>query len=816
MFCNMFYFRSLSKRKRLIQEYEKAVEEMKIEMEKKLSYHEKNPENHPLYPDEWKKFWNRRFKELQMEGKDPNTHDFKPEWILSWSKRMQEIHDEEINEKMEKLKHKILGDDDIDKSSSESPSRDPSPPLKDKKPVTELKHSWQNNQTSEAMERDSDVVQKPFNDKKPRVAGASPINSDSEDSISEINEHNKPREKIKIENPLNVITVLRQLSVLENQLGLLAPKIVDLLSKGLVMEKIEPKSSIKLLTPDNCVMFETVKEKLKGQLLANVVKRSLVNATMFSIRNIEKLMQLAPKFIPTSSMLKSTSSSIITPTLTPTPAPVIIPGVGVIDKFAIAQQITQALLAQGKVDVTQEELETLINAVVGMAQSGKNIQGAKNLLANIDNGDILKTAFKEVNKKEEIEKKNLAQLSQGDIINLLKNFRDLNTDEQDGLITYLKDLWEKNPDDVKKFRKYIDMGPSNLKEVTSMFKEEDDDDDNYELSDVCKAVKEKVSEQKNEDNLNDMSVNFEITEEQKKLLSNLQNFLPQIKSDYSLKSTMSQMPTISDESFYKNPSKESSTPYSIDPYSAQKIDNNIFSLKQSTSAPFATVQEQLEKYNAPKEQPNKYNIPQEQPNKYNIPQELPNKYNKPQELLNKYNAPQEQPNNFIASQEQPKNFNVSQDLLNKYDTSQEQTKNFNLPQDQPNKFNTSEEERDNYHTPDEQSDNNYNSEEHPDPYSANQADNYNDPYSQNRTNVFYQEQPHDSYYQYQQSSSVSSYSSRGYYKENNAYKGDNSYKGNNTYKKNNTYSETYQGTPKENDRNSRYNHSNSNRFQSRR
>ncbi|MBO8666411.1 hypothetical protein INO76_15395, partial [Staphylococcus aureus] len=89
----------------------------------------------------------------------------------------------------------------------------------------------------------------------------------------------------------------------ESQLGLLAPKIVDLLSKGLVMEKIEPKSSIKLLTPDNCVMFETVKEKLKGQLLAGVVKRSLVNATMFSIRNIEKLMQLAPKFIPTSSML---------------------------------------------------------------------------------------------------------------------------------------------------------------------------------------------------------------------------------------------------------------------------------------------------------------------------------------------------------------------------------------------------------------------------------------------------------------------------------------------------------------------------------
>lgn len=34
-------------------------------MEKVLASHEKSPEKHPLYPDEWKKFWNRRYKELQ-------------------------------------------------------------------------------------------------------------------------------------------------------------------------------------------------------------------------------------------------------------------------------------------------------------------------------------------------------------------------------------------------------------------------------------------------------------------------------------------------------------------------------------------------------------------------------------------------------------------------------------------------------------------------------------------------------------------------------------------------------------------------------
>jgi hypothetical protein len=33
---------------------------------KALAYHEKNPEKHPLYPEEWKKFWNRRYKEIQI------------------------------------------------------------------------------------------------------------------------------------------------------------------------------------------------------------------------------------------------------------------------------------------------------------------------------------------------------------------------------------------------------------------------------------------------------------------------------------------------------------------------------------------------------------------------------------------------------------------------------------------------------------------------------------------------------------------------------------------------------------------------------
>lgn len=43
------------------------------ELEKERLEYDKSPEKHPLYPDEWKIFWNRRYKELQA-GLHSFTH----------------------------------------------------------------------------------------------------------------------------------------------------------------------------------------------------------------------------------------------------------------------------------------------------------------------------------------------------------------------------------------------------------------------------------------------------------------------------------------------------------------------------------------------------------------------------------------------------------------------------------------------------------------------------------------------------------------------------------------------------------------------
>lgn len=52
--------------------WEKFREEVAIvekEMLEVLSQHEKNPEKHPKYPEEWKLFWNKRYKVKLMNPK---------------------------------------------------------------------------------------------------------------------------------------------------------------------------------------------------------------------------------------------------------------------------------------------------------------------------------------------------------------------------------------------------------------------------------------------------------------------------------------------------------------------------------------------------------------------------------------------------------------------------------------------------------------------------------------------------------------------------------------------------------------------------
>lgn len=73
-------------------------------------------------------------------------------------------------------------------------------------------------------------------------------------------------------SPLTVVSVLRLLTALEDILGSLGPKVIQLLSQALTLEKNKANLSEELLNnKDNYVLLETIKEKLKGILIAEVV-----------------------------------------------------------------------------------------------------------------------------------------------------------------------------------------------------------------------------------------------------------------------------------------------------------------------------------------------------------------------------------------------------------------------------------------------------------------------------------------------------------------------------------------------------------------
>ncbi|EDW30523.1 GL26800 [Drosophila persimilis] len=80
--------------------------------------YESFPEKHPDYPDEWKQFWNRRYKELQEEKKtDPNSYDYKPEWISYWKDRRVELFNIAVGKIKKELKEKFkLADEDEEKT----------------------------------------------------------------------------------------------------------------------------------------------------------------------------------------------------------------------------------------------------------------------------------------------------------------------------------------------------------------------------------------------------------------------------------------------------------------------------------------------------------------------------------------------------------------------------------------------------------------------------------------------------------------------------------------------------------------------------
>lgn len=96
--------------------------------------------------------------------------------------------------------------------------------------------------------------------------------------------------------PISVITVLSVLTALEDILGCLGPKLIHLLQTAIKLDKSKPNSSNFLLDDShNCILFETIQEKLKGLLAADLIAANLQTVVTKAISDMADLIEQSIK-----------------------------------------------------------------------------------------------------------------------------------------------------------------------------------------------------------------------------------------------------------------------------------------------------------------------------------------------------------------------------------------------------------------------------------------------------------------------------------------------------------------------------------------
>lgn len=489
-----------------VEKYKVSVEIALKEQEKKFKEFEKNPEKHPLYSDEWKAFWSRRYKELIAESKDANGHDYKPEWIKFWTQRMREIFEKDVEKIKRDFRLKLNLSKDTVRQIEASPemtrnnrrtrSRSPRSVRSRKRTESPIRISDDSDDNHSRMSEPRKKIFRPeygrrseersrsrFSEDSPysRHSGYRPKDTYDSTYYSRLEQERNNRSKSpeNDDGPVNVVSVCRLLSALEGELGLLAKNVIDMLTKAVSLEKLQANSADQLLeNEDNCNILETVREKLKGVLTANLISSNKTVAVKRAIQNIATLLHDANKNRPSTSR---SINKISSPEIDSFDDNAIDPITKA--KIEIAKVITASLLEQGRSDVSAEELEALVESFMESAEEPEPEQNIKKVETVKSSPKKNSNSLKE---KENTSSSNgLENLTDEDLQTLLRNFADLTSDEQSHLIAYLSKIEQTNPTRVEKLRKYVNIGDA---------ENDDIDDRNQDLASSVEPVSVKKVE----------------------------------------------------------------------------------------------------------------------------------------------------------------------------------------------------------------------------------------------------------------------------------------------------------------------------------
>ena len=320
------------------QAYRHMVDQELNNLDEKYKQYRKDLEKHPSYNEEWQKFWKRRKDELKSTGLDHRTYNYQPEWVKFIKIRIEELYNQEVENIMINCRERLC----LPMTNNSS--------LDIKYHVRNLKFSNETYNLSHTSEiKSSGVLQQ---------------NSSTVTSV-------------KVNVP-QVVSVLRLMTALEDSLGSLGPKIIDLLSKALQVEKTNPTQVNSLILTDaNCSLIETAKEKFKGLVITGLYESSKEKVLKQVINDAEDLLKYSyqnRQFLASqrSSDEFSVQCTQSCPTL-PKQSQIELPSqlltgtqtssssLTRLDKKELASKLAASLVAQGKTDFEPEQLQKIIS-----------------------------------------------------------------------------------------------------------------------------------------------------------------------------------------------------------------------------------------------------------------------------------------------------------------------------------------------------------------------------------------------------------------------------------------------------------------------
>lgn len=322
------------------QAYRHLVDQSVRDLNTTFDEYKSDPEQHPLYKEEWQKFWKRRKDELIAAGINHRNYNFQNEWILFFNARLEELYNQDVENIKIKCRERLC----LPMTNNELPN-----------PKYHVNCS----------------------DNVPHYAV----------SVSEkLNENDNA-------DAINVIHVLRLLTALENYLGSLGPSITEMLAKALQMSKVNPDNiHTTILTNENCAILETAKEKFTGLIISKMLDAAQERAIKKAITDTELLLKYAEniethhvgKDVEASTYEKSAPTSSLHHSSIRSNTNVSNNKSDQLKTTELAAKLATSLISQGKTKINPEQLKQIIQ-VYSQIQQKQQISGSVSSATNITN-----------------------------------------------------------------------------------------------------------------------------------------------------------------------------------------------------------------------------------------------------------------------------------------------------------------------------------------------------------------------------------------------------------------------------------------------